>query len=137
MPKAQTHFELQPARPGKLTEAYGEPPAVIKRDRGQTGHLLHRGPLLGEGGFARVYAAVEDCDGTQKALKVISKEQLTTTKNRGKLFAEIKLHQSMRHENIVRFDECFEDSENVYMVMELCPRGVRVFVFSDIVQAPS
>lgn len=122
--KTPVQVQIQPGKPGKLTEAYGEPPEWVKRDRGHTRNLLHRGPLLGEGGFARVYAATEHCDGTLKALKVISKDQLKTTKNRGKLFAEIKLHQSMKHENIVQFDECFEDHENVYMVMELCPNGV-------------
>lgn len=29
----------------------------------------------------------------------------------------------MIHPNIVRFNECFEDDENVYMILELCPRG--------------
>jgi serine/threonine protein kinase len=117
---------------GKLTQQYGEPPALVKRDRGHTRNLLHRGPLLGEGGFARVYSAVEAVDGTSKALKVISKQQLKTTKNRGKLFAEIKLHQAMAHDNIVRFEECFEDHENVYMVMELCHNGAsRVPAFSS------
>lgn len=82
--------------------------------------------MLGEGGFARVYSAIEEADGTLKAIKVISKDQLKTTKNRGKLFAEIKLHQAMSHINIVRFEECFEDTENVYMVMEVCSNGVRV-----------
>ena len=27
----------------------------------------------------------------------------------------------MRHPNIVRFEECFEDANNVYLIMELCP----------------
>jgi serine/threonine protein kinase len=116
--------EAKEEKVGKLTTRYGEPPALVKRDRGQMRNLLHRGPLLGEGGFARVYSAVEAVDGTAKALKVISKLQLKTAKNKGKLFAEIKLHQAMAHENIVRFEECFEDYENVYMVMEICHGGV-------------
>lgn len=40
------------------------------------------------------------------------------------LWAEIKLHQMLRHPNIVRFEDCFEDEENVYMVLELCDHGV-------------
>jgi polo-like kinase 1 len=31
----------------------------------------------------------------------------------------------LSHPNIVRFDDCFEDEENVYMVLELCENGVR------------
>ena len=40
------------------------------------------------------------------------------------LWAEIKLHQMMQHPHIVRFDDCFEDEENVYMMLELCEHGV-------------
>lgn len=40
------------------------------------------------------------------------------------LFAEIKIHKSLHHPNIVDFEECFEDEENVYMVLELCEGGV-------------
>jgi serine/threonine protein kinase len=40
------------------------------------------------------------------------------------LWAEIKLHGMLEHPNIVRFDECFEDEENVYMLLELCENGV-------------
>jgi polo-like kinase 1 len=43
------------------------------------------------------------------------------------LWAEIKLHGMLAHPNIVRFDECFEDEENVYMVLELCENGVSRF----------
>lgn len=42
------------------------------------------------------------------------------------LWAEIKLHQMLGHPNIVRFDDCFEDQANVYMILELCDNGVRV-----------
>jgi serine/threonine protein kinase len=40
------------------------------------------------------------------------------------LWAEIKLHQMLAHPHVVRFEDCFEDAENVYMVLELCDNGV-------------
>jgi len=40
-----------------------------------------------------------------------------------KLYAEIKIHRFLEHPNIVRFEDCFEDEENVYMNLELCPSG--------------
>lgn len=116
--------EAAPVKGGKLTAQYGEPPEIVKRTRGNRELRLRRGVLLGEGGFARVYTAMEEETGQTKAIKVIDKDQLQTTKNRGKLFAEIKLHQAMCHTNIVRFEECFEDDQNVYMVMEVCTNGV-------------
>lgn len=29
----------------------------------------------------------------------------------------------LQHSHVVRFDDCFEDEENVYMVLELCDNG--------------
>ncbi len=34
--------------------------------------------------------------------------------------SEIKIHKSMKHENVVDFITYFEDSENVYIMLELC-----------------
>lgn len=86
---------------GKLTEQWGPPPDQIRRDK----EWLERGALLGEvstvqsrkeeqltqprlhlaqGGFARVYLATEP-SGEVKALKVIAKEQLKSTKNKSKV----------------------------------------------------
>lgn len=47
---------------------------------------------------------------------------------RYQLLAEIKIHRSMNHKNIVKFYKCFEDSENVYMLLELCEKTVRMKV---------
>ena len=32
-----------------------------------------------------------------------------------------KIHKSIHHENIVNFEHYFEDTDNVYMLIELCP----------------
>lgn len=88
---------------GKLTEQWGPPPNLIRRDN----DWLQRGQLLGEvssrttgtrrrrdahstrsfqqGGFARVYLSTEPDGVTTKALKVIAKEQLKSTKNKSKV----------------------------------------------------
>ena len=39
------------------------------------------------------------------------------------LYAEIKIHRSLKHPNIVSFTDCFEDDDNVYMTLELCHNG--------------
>ena len=31
------------------------------------------------------------------------------------------MHKTMIHPNVVRYVECFEDSINIYMILELCP----------------
>lgn len=81
----------QPAEPakkaagGKLTDLHGEPPVTIKRN--ENGYLS-RGKMLGEGGFARVYTASDSLTGTAKAVKVISKEQLKSSKTKAKVGKE-------------------------------------------------
>ena len=40
------------------------------------------------------------------------------------LIGEIKVHQSLQHPNIVRYQECFEDKINVYIILELCENKV-------------
>lgn len=34
--------------------------------------------------------------------------------------SEIKIHKSMSHDGVVNFKSYFEDSENVYIILELC-----------------
>ncbi|KAF9235534.1 kinase-like domain-containing protein [Melanogaster broomeanus] len=96
------------------------PPKVIS----DKNRLLefHRVGFLGEGGFARVYE-VKDVRGTRLACKVVTKTSLKTKKAKTKLYAEIKIHRSLAHPNIVRFYDCFEDDDNVYMTLELCHSG--------------
>ncbi|TDL22776.1 Pkinase-domain-containing protein [Rickenella mellea] len=96
------------------------PPQII-RDGGRN-LSFNRVGFLGEGGFARVYE-VEDARGTRLAIKVVTKNSLKTKKAKTKLYAEIKIHRSLQHPNIVGFGECFEDNENVYMSLELCQSG--------------
>lgn len=37
--------------------------------------------------------------------------------------SEIKIHSSLNHDNIVKFKNNFEDKDNVYIVLELCPNS--------------
>ncbi|KAH9924034.1 Pkinase-domain-containing protein [Fomitopsis serialis] len=96
------------------------PPKVIT-DKSRTVEFFRIG-MLGEGGFARVYE-VQDSRGSRSACKVVTKSSLKTKKAKTKLYAEIKIHRSLDHPNIVRFQECFEDDDNVYMTLELCHNG--------------
>jgi polo-like kinase 1 len=78
-----------------------------------------KGKLLGKGGFAKCYEFT--CLDTNEtyACKVVVKSSLTKSK-RQKLIAEIKIHKAIDNVNVVRFLHYFEDSENVYILMEMC-----------------
>ncbi|POW21612.1 hypothetical protein PSHT_02174 [Puccinia striiformis] len=138
--KGPTKAPVSKPKPGKLSQQHKSPPRKIRKpifddleeqihsealyedDDGK--HIyLTRGCLLGEGGFARVYAMKDETTNKMGALKVVNKDQLKSSKNKSKLYAEIKLHRAMEHPHIVKFHSCFEDSQNVYLQMELCEHG--------------
>ena len=41
------------------------------------------------------------------------------------LQTEIKIHRTLHHVNVVRFERFFEDTHNAYMLLELCNNNVR------------
>jgi polo-like kinase 4 len=81
------------------------------------------GQLLGRGGFASVYRARDRRTGKVCALKIMEKETISKHKMEDRVIEEVKIHARMRFPGIVRFYGHFEDTENVYMVLELCEGG--------------
>eukprot|EP00993_Chasmostoma_nieuportense_P002446 NODE_323_length_2410_cov_13.563294_g301_i0.p1 GENE.NODE_323_length_2410_cov_13.563294_g301_i0~~NODE_323_length_2410_cov_13.563294_g301_i0.p1 ORF type:complete len:702 (+),score=150.91 NODE_323_length_2410_cov_13.563294_g301_i0:56-2107(+) len=79
-----------------------------------------KGRLLGKGGFARCYECIECDKGRVYAAKIIEKRTLTKPKTQQKLKSEIKIHSSLHHPRIVKFERFFEDSTCVYILLELC-----------------
>lgn len=108
--------ETKQKRRDKPSALCKTPPSLIKNKDGQS---FQRGLCLGEGGFARCFQ-VNSGDGTLYAAKTIAKASLTSEKTRLKLLAEIRIHRSLRHENIVHYIDCFEDDVNVYILLEIC-----------------
>jgi len=43
--------------------------------------------------------------------------------------SEIKIHESLLNQNVVKFLHNFEDNQNVYIVLELCPNKVAFELF--------
>ena len=80
----------------------------------------YKGRLLGKGGFAKCYEFV--CAENKKnfAAKVIAKSSLVKSRAKQKLISEIKIHKSLHHPQIVAFEHYFEDTENVYILLEMC-----------------
>ena len=79
-----------------------------------------KGRLLGKGGFAKCYEFTNMQTQKITAAKVIAKSSLIKSRSRQKLISEIKIHKALHHNNIVHFEHYFEDSENVYFLLELC-----------------
>lgn len=79
-----------------------------------------KGRLLGKGGFAKCYEFT--CVDTKKinAAKVVTKSSLVKSRAKQKLISEIKIHKSLHHPQVVSFEHYFEDTENVYILLEMC-----------------
>ena len=54
------------------------------------------------------------------AAKVVAKSGLVKSRAKQKLISEIKIHKSLHHPQIVAFEHYFEDTENVYILLEMC-----------------
>ena len=80
----------------------------------------YKGRLLGKGGFAKCYEF--SCTENKKifAGKIIAKSSLVKSRAKQKLISEIKIHKSLHHPQIVAFEHYFEDTENVYILLEIC-----------------
>jgi polo-like kinase 1 len=79
-----------------------------------------RGRFLGKGGFAKCYELRNPNTGEVLAGKIVPKSMLTKTQQKEKMTQEIKIHKSVKHNNIVKLFSYFEDSNFVYVVLELC-----------------
>lgn len=80
-----------------------------------------KGRLLGKGGFAKCYE-VQDCETKEVfAAKIVAKASIAKPRAHAKLRSEIAIHRSLDHDKVVKFYDYFEDSEYVYIILELCP----------------
>ena len=99
-------------------------PEIEERFLKPNGEIVNRryckGRFLGKGGFARAYELT--CQESRKvfAAKIVSKADLVKARAKQKLMSEIKIHRALHHPHIVGFEHFFEDTENVYILLELC-----------------
>ncbi|KAH0545773.1 serine/threonine-protein kinase PLK1-like [Cotesia glomerata] len=85
------------------------------------GNAYHKGQFLGKGGFARVYLMTDIANGKKYACKIIPKNRMQKIHIQ-KIAREIMIHKDLNHINVVQMHHYFEDSLNVYMLLEACPR---------------
>eukprot|EP00388_Colpodella_angusta_P021871 GDKJ01055713.1.p1 GENE.GDKJ01055713.1~~GDKJ01055713.1.p1 ORF type:complete len:555 (-),score=139.23 GDKJ01055713.1:126-1718(-) len=75
---------------------------------------------IGSGAFGQVFTATHRLTRIERAVKVIPKKMVTDVEM---LKAEIDIMIDLDHPNVIKLIEYFEDSKNVYLVMELCKGG--------------
>jgi len=75
---------------------------------------------LGEGSYGSVCKGKNKSTQQVRAIKTIPKAQMT---NIDRFKQEIAIMKMMDHPNIIRLFETFQDTRNIYLVMELCAGG--------------
>ncbi|KAK7099028.1 serine/threonine-protein kinase PLK1-like [Littorina saxatilis] len=81
-----------------------------------------KGRFLGKGGFAKCFELTDLETKEIFAGKIVSKSLLVKQHQKDKMSQEIAIHRSLDHKHVVNFHSFFEDSDNVYILLELCRR---------------
>lgn len=85
------------------------------------------GEEVGRGHFGYTCCATSrkgEPKGERVAVKVIPKAKMTTSIAVEDVRREVKILRALTgHDNLVQFYDAYEDSENVYIIMELCEGG--------------
>ncbi|EEY66101.1 3-phosphoinositide-dependent protein kinase, putative [Phytophthora infestans T30-4] len=87
-----------------------------------------QGKSLGEGNFSRILEATHTATGERFALKVIEKQRIKRLRLRHQnIFNEINMEKEalnhLRHPNIIRLYQTFQDDNNLYFLLELLNGG--------------
>ncbi|CAH2262155.1 serine/threonine-protein kinase polo [Pararge aegeria] len=88
----------------------------------QTHCSYQRLRFFGKGGFAKCYEIQDIATNQVYAGKIVSKKLMVKSSQRDKMSQEIDIHRSLKHKHVVGFHNFFEDSLNIYIVLELCKR---------------
>jgi len=81
------------------------------------------GGILGSGLYGTVYQATDSLTGNQVAVKCLGPQVMQDGTTYNLIQNEIRVLSRVRHANIVRLLETFNEGGNLYMVYELCNAG--------------
>uniref|UniRef100_A0A669QJC9 Serine/threonine-protein kinase PLK4 n=1 Tax=Phasianus colchicus TaxID=9054 RepID=A0A669QJC9_PHACC len=90
---------------------------------GETIEDFKVGNLLGKGSFAGVYRAVSLKTGLEVAIKMIDKKAMHKVGMVQRVQNEVKIHCQLKHPSILELYNYFEDSNYVYLILEMCHNG--------------
>lgn len=79
--------------------------------------------LLGKGGFACVYRAKAIKTGLEVAIKMIDKKLMKAAGMVTRVKKEVEIHSRLKHPSILELYNYFEDSNYVYLILEMCHNG--------------
>ncbi|XP_058085220.1 probable serine/threonine-protein kinase WNK6 [Magnolia sinica] len=91
-----------------------------------TGRYVRYTEVLGKGAFKTVYKAFDEVDGIEVAWNQVNVDDvLQSPENLERLYSEVHLLKSLKHENIIRFFNSWVDDKNktVNIITELFTSG--------------
>ena len=98
---------------------------TVRFREGKITDFYHITDILGKGTFGEVRKAVNIKSGTERAVKILSRTNMTDHQLK-KLTEEINILKLLDHPNILRVFESYMDEDHLYIVTEMC-RGGELF----------
>jgi len=95
------------------------PSPTAEPDIGTLVHGYRIERLIGRGGFGSVFAARSTTDGTQVALKILSRRMLEQVGGVARFRREAELARRLQHPNVVRVIDAGEDGGTQFIAFEL------------------
>ncbi|GAV68706.1 Pkinase domain-containing protein [Cephalotus follicularis] len=95
-------------------------------EKDPTGRYVRYDEILGKGAFKTVYKAFDEADGIEVAWNQVNIEDLLQSPQQlERLYSEVHLLKSLKHENIIKFCNSWVDDENmtINMITELFTSG--------------
>lgn len=78
---------------------------------------------IGEGSYGYVYSGQSLFNTTNFAMKVVEKAKIDTDELKTSIANEIQIHSKLKHPHIIKMVDYSEDSQNIYMVLEMATGG--------------
>ena len=89
-----------------------------KRDKNKTKCDFTIRQVIGEGAFATVRLGINNQTNEEVAIKIMEKNKIVQEEDKIKIEREKKLHQNLRHPNIVQLYSVIEKNDKIYLIME-------------------
>ena len=79
--------------------------------------------FIGEGAFGVVKLAQDKETKEKVAIKILEKKKILNKEDQIRVKREIEILKRSNHLNVIKAKKIFNDSENIYIIMEYCEKG--------------
>ena len=79
--------------------------------------------LIGKGECGKVYSATHKLTGKKVAIKSIEKTTIKNSETMQRIFNELDILSALKHENVIKLYEIFENPKYFFFITEYCEKG--------------